>query len=66
MFLEVHRQLATPLGKWTTTPHQIWHWFLDPISLTLYKEEKNNGPDANPSSDLIIELHEVSQKPYIN
>jgi ribonuclease HI len=40
--LETLGYLSTPLGKWTTSPHQIWHWFLDPISSNLYKIGEND------------------------
>jgi hypothetical protein len=46
--LEERGNLIKPLGKWTTPPHQIWHWFMDPISLVLYKEENNKWFRCKP------------------
>jgi hypothetical protein len=28
--------LKNPLGDWLTTPHQNWHWYMDPISSCIF------------------------------
>ncbi len=38
LHFKINGQLAKPLGKWTTSPHQVWHWYMDPISSILYKK----------------------------
>lgn len=36
--LEIYGHQATPLGNWIAPPHLMWHWYMGPISLILYKE----------------------------
>lgn len=40
--LEHHNTLKAPLGGWLTSPHQTWHWYMDPLSPSLHHKDGTN------------------------
>lgn len=46
--IETNDTLLQPLGRWLTSPHQKWNWYLDPLTSILYHNADGLWSQSKP------------------